>query len=260
MSDTESIKLRFEGVTKVLGGQAVLDGIDLAVRTGETLAIVGSSGAGKSVTLKHMVRLMSPDTGRVFVDDDCISDATGAELARLRARFGYLFQGGALLAWLSVFENIALPLREQAELDDAEIVERVHQTLAMVGLEDDGDKRPAEISGGMRKRAGLARAIVTRPGIILYDEPTSGLDPVSSRMIDALIDRLRQELNVTSVVVTHDLHSALSIGSRIAMLDGGRIVELADPDALIRSDNQHVKDFLSSQFITTEGSWERTDT
>jgi len=260
MSDPESVKVRFKGVTKVLGGQAVLDGIDLAVRSNETLAIVGASGAGKSVTLKHMVRLMTPDTGSVYVGDDCISDAGGADLERLRARFGYLFQGGALLAWLSVFENVALPLREQAELDDNTIAKRVRETLAMVGLEVDGDKRPAEISGGMRKRAGLARAIVTRPEIILYDEPTSGLDPVSSRMIDALIDRLRQELKVTSVVVTHDLHSALSIGSRIAMLNGGRIVELCDPDAFIRSENQQVKDFLSSQFITTDGSWERTGT
>ncbi len=260
MSDAPDSKIRFKRVTKVLSGDAVLDGIDLTVRTGETLVIVGASGAGKSVTLKHMVRLMTPDSGEVYVGDDCISAATGSELEALRRRFGYLFQGGALLAWLSVAENVALPLRELSELEEAEIRDRVHATLAMVGLEDAGEKRPAEISGGMRKRAGLARAIVTKPEIVLYDEPTSGLDPVSSRMIDALIDRLREELHVTSVVVTHDLHSALSIGSRIAMLHGGTIVELAEPGPFIASANQQVQDFLTAQFITSDGSWERAGT
>jgi len=250
--------IRFENVTKVLGDRTVLDALSLEVRAGETFVIVGSSGVGKSVTLKHMVRLLRPDGGDVFVDGTSIVESEGAELERLRERFGYLFQGGALLAWLTVFENVALPLREKTDMEGGEICERVAETLKLVGLENDGEKLPAEISGGMRKRAGLARAIVRNPEIVLYDEPTSGLDPVSARSIDALIDRMRSQLGVTSVVVTHDLQSALSIGTRIAMLHGGKLVELATPEDFIKSERNEVQRFLESQFITTEGTWERT--
>ncbi len=253
---TESI-LRFEKVTKAFGGRLVLDGMDFSIARGETFVIVGPSGTGKSVTLKHMVRLLTPDDGRVYVGDACINEATGSELEALRERFGYLFQGGALLAWLSVGENIALPLREKTSLSEDEIQARVAETLEMVEMGGDADKRPAEISGGMCKRAGLARAIATKPEIILYDEPTSGLDPVTSRTIDGLIARLRKELGVTSVVVTHDLHSALSIGSRIAMLHKGRVSEISTPEEFITSENSEVQNFLRSQFITQEGAWER---
>ena len=249
--------ITFDKVTKVLSGRAILDGVDFTIQEGETFVIVGPSGAGKSVTLKHMVRLLTPDSGRVVVGDSVISESTGAELELIRERFGYLFQGGALLAWLSVAENVALPLREKTRMGNGEILERVHKTLSLVGLGDDGEKRPSEISGGMQKRAGLARAIIRNPGIVLYDEPTSGLDPVTSRTIDALIERMRSELGVTSVVVTHDLHSALSIGTRIAMLHGGRIVELSTPDEFIESPVAEVQGFLESQFITKAGSWER---
>jgi phospholipid/cholesterol/gamma-HCH transport system ATP-binding protein len=250
--------IRCESVRKTLAGRTVLDGLDFEIRPSETFVIVGPSGVGKSVTLKHMVRLMTPDEGRVFADGRCVSEAGPKELEQIRELFGYLFQGGALLAWLTVFENVALPLREKTGTPEEEVRERVNRTLAMVGLEADGEKHPAEISGGMRKRAGLARAIVRSPRIVLYDEPTSGLDPVSARTIDALIDKMRRDLGVTSVVVTHDLHSALSIGTRIAMLHAGRIVELCGPGDFIRSDVEVVQGFLKSQFITEEGSWERT--
>ncbi len=249
--------LRFEQVTKVLGGKPVLKDLSFEIPRGETFCIVGASGAGKSVTLKHMVRLMTPDEGRVLIEDDDISSAEGAELSRIRNRFGYLFQSGALLAWLSVAENVALPLREKHQVDEDEIMDRVHKTLAMVGLENDGEKLPSEISGGMRKRVGLARAIVERPDIVLYDEPTSGLDPVTSRTIDRLIGQLRDELGVTSVVVTHDLHSALAIGTRIAMLHQGGLAELASPGAFMESSNEEVQRFLASQYITKEAPWER---
>jgi phospholipid/cholesterol/gamma-HCH transport system ATP-binding protein len=191
------------------------------------------------------------------VGEDVVSEASGERLEKIRSRFGVLFQGGALLEWLSVGENVALPLREKTRMVEAEIEQKVIEKLKMVGLEADIDKFPSEISGGMRKRVGLARAIVLNPEIILYDEPTSGLDPVSSRTIDKLIDALRQELGVTCVVVTHDLHSALSIGTRIAMLMDGHIVELAEPSAFVNSDQEEVRLFLESQFITRRGDWEK---
>ncbi len=249
--------IRLEKVTKVLGERRVLDGVDLDVRRGETLVIVGPSGTGKSVTLKHMVRLMTPDEGRVLVDGDVVSDASGQDLERIREKFGVLFQGGALLEWLNVGENVALPLREKTTMSEDEIQAKVYEKLSLVGMENDMEKFPAEISGGMRKRVGLARAIVHNPQIILYDEPTSGLDPVSSRTIDRLIASLRDELAVTSVVVTHDLHSALSIGTRIAMLSGGRVCELAAPDAFVQSECEEVRMFLEAQFITRRGDWEK---
>ena len=249
--------IRFENVVKILGTRRVLDGVNLQVRRGETLVIVGPSGTGKSVTLKHMVRLMTPDEGRVLVENDVVSDAAGKKLSAIRDKFGVLFQGGALLEWLTVAENVALPLREKTKMSEDEIQQQVLEKLGMVGLEKDLEKFPSEISGGMRKRVGLARAIVMKPEIILYDEPTSGLDPVSSRMIDRLIEDLRKELGVTSVVVTHDLHSALSIATRIAMLSDGKIVELAEPAEFVKSQREEVQQFLEAQFITVRGEWEK---
>jgi phospholipid/cholesterol/gamma-HCH transport system ATP-binding protein len=206
-----------------------------------------------------MIRLLTPDSGQVYIGDDEVSGASARELERVRERFGVLFQGGALLAWLTVGENVALPLREKTRMKNVEILEKVHNTLKLVGLENDANKLPSEISGGMQKRAGLARAIIRNPEIVLYDEPTSGLDPVTSRTIDELIDRMRVELGVTSVVVTHDLHSALSIGTTIAMLHGGRVVEESSPSDFINSKVDVVQGFLESQYITKKGSWERNE-
>ena len=253
----DDVMIEFEGVSKVLGGRAVLDDVSFRVNRGETFVIVGASGMGKSVTLKHMVRLMTPDSGEIRVGQDVISESRGGHLERIRERFGYLFQGGALLAWLSVLENVALPLREKTSMGEEDIVKRASEMLGRVGLESDGAKRPSEISGGMQKRAGLARAIVRNPEIVLYDEPTSGLDPVTSRTIDRLIRRMQNDLGVTSVVVTHDLHSALSIGTKIAMLHNGKIIELSAPDRFIHSPRPEVQAFLESQYITKQGDWER---
>lgn len=249
--------IRFEHVTKAFGDNRILDDVSFEIKKGETFFIVGPSGVGKSVTLKHMVRLLTPDEGHILVEDEDVSEASETELEVIREKFGYLFQGGALLAWLTVRENVALPLREKTAMTESEILDRVAETLKQVGLENDAEKYPSEISGGMRKRAGLARAIIRNPRIVLYDEPTSGLDPVTSRTIDTLIEHMQNEFSVTSVVVTHDLHSALSIGDRIAMLHGGKIVELSAPQEFVHSSIPEVQNFLESQFITKEGSWER---
>ncbi len=247
----------FENVSKVLGGKSVLDDISFEVPQGETFVIVGLSGAGKSVTLKHMVQLLIPDRGRIRVGEDLISEAHGAELERIRRRFGVLFQGAALLQWLSVFENVALPLREHTQMTDEKIEQVVCEKLRLLNMEAAAEKFPSDLSGGMQKRVGLARAIVLNPEIILYDEPTSGLDPVTSRLIDGLIGDLRARMGITSVVVTHDLHSALAIGTRIMMLDGGKIVENASPHEFIHSENETVQRFLESQYITRRGAWEK---
>lgn len=249
--------IRFEHVTKMFGDRVVLNDLSFELRRGEVFVIVGSSGSGKSVTLKHMVRLLTPTDGRIWLGDQDIVAANNAQLEELRNRFGYLFQGGALLAWMSVAGNVALPLLEKTDLSRDAIEARVGETLALVGLEADGDKMPSEISGGMQKRAGLARAIIRQPEIVLYDEPTSGLDPVTSRVVDRLITRLNRELGVTSVVVTHDLHSALAIGHRIAMLSEGTFIELATPEAFVASPKPEVQAFLEAQFITVDGPWKR---
>ncbi len=249
--------IRFEQVNKYFGPKKVLDDVNLTIEPGETFVIVGFSGAGKSVTLKHIIRLLTPDEGRVWVGQEVISTARGRRLELLREQFGFLFQGGALLEWLSVGENVALPLRERTTMTEAEIEKRVQEKLSLVNLDSVAHARPAEMSGGMRKRVALARAIVMNPRIVLYDEPTSGLDPVTSRAIDQLIARMQQELHVTNVVVTHDLFSALAIGTRIAMIYEGRIIELAQPQDFIRSSNEVVKRFLDAQYITKRGAWER---
>ena len=240
--------IRFEHVTKSFGPKTVLDDVSYEIAKGEVFMIVGPSGTGKSVSLKHMVRLLTPDSGRVLVAGEDISHADGADLERMREHYGYLFQGGALLAWMNVADNVALPLREKTQMGEAEIRDKVMRTLALVGLENDAKKMPSEISGGMQKRAGLARAIIRDPEIVLYDEPTSGLDPVMSRHIDRLIADLNHKLGITSVVVTHDLNSALSIGHRIAMLKNGRIVELSTPDEFRNSKTPEVVEFMEAQF------------
>lgn len=249
--------VRFENVTKVLSGRTILDSVSYEIQKGETFIICGPSGVGKSVSLKHMVRLLTPDSGHVLIGDEPINEATGTDLARIRDRFGYLFQGSALLEWLSVAENVALPLREKTQMAEDEIAARVNEVLSLVEMANDGPKHPSEISGGMKKRVGLARAIVMNPEIVLYDEPTSGLDPVTSRTIDQLIARMGETLGVTSIVVTHDLHSALTIASRIMVLNHGRVVELSTPEEFVTSTQEDVVNFLEAQFITREGAWEK---
>ncbi len=248
--------IRFEHVHKKFGSRSVLDDINFEIKKSEIFMIVGLSGAGKSVSLKHMVRLLSPDSGKVWVGDDVVSEASGKDLERIRARFGYLFQSGALLQWMSAGENVGLPLREHTSKSDEEVDQIAREKLKLVHLEEAYDRSPSDLSGGMRKRVSLARAIVRDPEIVLYDEPTSGLDPLTSRTIDKLILETRDKLGVTSIVVTHDLHSALSIGDTIGMLYEGKMVELATPKDFIASKHPVVKSFLESQYITTRGEWE----
>lgn len=221
----------FDNVTKKFGDKAVLDGVSFAVEQGEILAIVGPSGTGKSVTLKHIVGLLEPDKGIVF--NKC-------------RHTGYLFQSGALLAWMTVAENVALPLRETTNLKETEIIRKVSEALSAVELTDAADKYPSEISGGMQKRAGLARAIVRDVDAVLYDEPTSGLDPVTSVKIHNLIVRLNKERGITSVVVTHDLPGALKIANRILLLKDGKSVICTTPEEFVKSEEPEVKAFLAA--------------
>ena len=238
--------VEFRDVVKRFGGTAVLDELSFSVEKGEVLCIVGPSGTGKSVTLRHLVRLTTPTSGQVLVDGVDVATCDERTLAGIRRRVGYLFQGGALLAWMTVAENVALPLRETTDLPDDEIDRRVAKALESVELSDAADKYPSEISGGMQKRAGLARAVVRESDIVLYDEPTSGLDPVTSITINRLIKKLNKTLGITSVVVTHDLASALSFADRILLMKGGRVVECSAPAAFARSENAEVREFLSA--------------
>ncbi|MCF7837941.1 MAG: ATP-binding cassette domain-containing protein [Candidatus Marinimicrobia bacterium] len=248
--------IRFDSVSKAFGPKRVLDNISFEVPRGEVFAIVGSSGTGKSVTLKHMVRLLTPDQGAVWIGDDEVSAARGQHLERIRQRFGFLFQSGALMQWLNIGDNIGLPLRQHTKLSLAEVDQRARRMLKLVHLDEEVFlKHPSDLSGGMQKRAALARAMITEPEIILYDEPTSGLDPVTSRTIDRLILDLSQNTGITSVVVTHDMHSALGIAGRIAMLSGGRLIELAPPADFIQSQQSEVQAFLDAQHIDRAGKW-----
>lgn len=248
----------FNNVTKVLGDNTVLDGMDLHIEEGETFVLVGPSGTGKSVTLKHIVSLMTPDLGTVKVMGEDLSLCSSKRKEEILSNFGYLFQGGALLAWMSVADNVALPLIEKTNMKRKDIYDKVYNALELVGLEDDGDKMPSSISGGMKKRAGLARAIIRDPQIVLYDEPTSGLDPVMARTIDHLIvDLNKKKPGMTSLVVTHDLHSALSIADRIGLLYQGKVMVNLPPNEFIKSEDPEVVKFLEAQYITKRGSWER---
>ena len=231
-------------LTKSLGGRTVLDGVTLSILKGETLCIIGGSGAGKSVTLKHIVGLLKPDRGCVKIDGVDVTHTKNGELAAARRKIGFLFQGAALLNSMTVYENVALPLREHERLQDAEIRDRVEKKLALVGLEDAGQKFPAEISGGMKKRAGLARAIIRDPEIILYDEPTAGLDPVIGSTINDLILDMQKKLGVTSILVTHDMSSAFRVSNRIAMLLKGRIIKLDTPTGFKASADPMVRQFI----------------
>jgi phospholipid/cholesterol/gamma-HCH transport system ATP-binding protein len=251
--------IRFEHVTRTFGHKKVLDDLSFEIEKGETFVIIGRSGMGKSVTIKHMVRLLTPDSGKVWIGDDLVSSATGDELERIRLRFGVLFQSSALIQWLTAGDNVGLPLRQRTNMSQEEVDRLAQEKLEQVELPEVFSKHPSDMSGGMQKRVGLARAMITDPEIILYDEPTSGLDPVTSRTIDELIDNTRKRLGVTSIVVTHDLHSALGIASRIAMLENGKMVEIASPKDFVKSKVPAVRDFLDANYITKKAAWEITE-
>jgi len=231
-------------LTKSFGPNRILDGVSLQIETGESVVIIGRSGGGKSVLLKHLVALLKPDSGQVLIDGEDIVPMNERQLLRIRHKFGVLFQGAALFDSLTVAENVAFALRRQATLRDAEIRKKVSEVLEMVDLPGTEEKKPSELSGGMRKRVGLARAIIYQPQIVLYDEPTTGLDPIVSDSIDHLIMRVRDRLDVTSVVVTHDMRSARRVGQRIMMLHGKRIYAAGTPDEIFQSKDPIVRQFI----------------
>lgn len=222
----------------------VLKGVSLAISRGRVTVILGASGHGKTVLLKHMIGLLRPDRGRVLVDGVNLSGLDEQGLNRFRRRFGMLFQSAALFDSLSVEENVAFPLREHSDLSDAEIRSEVREALRLVELPGVERKMPSELSGGMRKRVGLARAIALKPEIILYDEPTTGLDPVTTGAINELILGMQKKLPVTSVIISHDIESTFSVADKVAMIHEGRIVEEGPPDVFRRSENPIVTRFL----------------
>ena len=239
--------IKLDDVYKSFGEKKVLQGFSLEVDEGETMVIIGYSGSGKSVAIKHIVGLLVPDSGTVFVDEMEVPDLPREELYALRGRIGYVFQFAALFDSLTVGENVAMALRKERTMSEREIAERVTESLALVDLPDAVSKYPAELSGGMRKRVGIARAIAKRPKYILYDEPTTGLDPVTSAVIDELMIRMREKLGVTSVVITHDMRSANSVGTRIAMLYEGRVRQVGTVAEIQETTDPVVRQFIEGK-------------
>ncbi len=239
------IIIEFKDVYKSFNGLPVHYGINLSIREGEIMSLLGGSGSGKSVHLKELIGLVQPDKGDIIVLEHHITRMNEDALIKLREHVGMLFQGSALFDSLTVFENIAYPLREHLKLTEMEIRKRVAEKLKLVGLGGIESKMPDELSGGMKKRVGLARAIATEPKIILYDEPTTGLDPITAQRINELIIELRRKLGITTIVVTHDLHCVKTVSDRIAMLHEGKIVAIGTWDELTKSHIQAIKDFLS---------------
>ncbi len=236
--------IKLVDVHKAFGPKKVLEGFSLEVSEGETTVIIGYSGSGKSVAIKHIVGLLEPDRGTVFVDGQEVPRLTRDDLYALRSHIGYVFQFAALFDSLNIGENVAMGLRKEGGHTESEIMTRVGEALDLVDLPGVESKFPAELSGGMRKRVGIARAIARQPKYILYDEPTTGLDPVTSAIIDQLMIRMREKLRVTSIVITHDMRSAYTVGSRIAMLYEGRVRQVGTVDEI-----QHTVDPIVRQFI-----------
>jgi len=238
--------IRIIGLEKSFGKNKVLRGVDLEIKTGETITVMGGSGAGKSVLIKHVVGLLKPDKGRIFVDDAEVTKLEEEKLFQVQKRFGYLFQGGALFDSLTVAENVGFGLFNLRPDLAKHWKDVVSEKLMLVGLDPQvGDLKPAELSGGMKKRVGLARAIAYEPDYILYDEPTTGLDPIMSDVINELILALQKKLKVTSIVVTHDLKSAYKVSNRIAMIYEGRIVTVGNPEQIQKTSDPLVKQFIT---------------
>jgi len=236
--------IRLLDVYKAFGDKEVLAGFTLDVREGETMVIIGYSGTGKSVAIKHIVGLLEPDEGEVWVDNERVDTMPRRDLYKMRSKIGYVFQFAALFDSLNIGDNVAMGLRRSSGLSEREIQQRVAEALDLVDLPGVQTKFPAELSGGMRKRVGIARAIALRPKYMLYDEPTTGLDPVTSAVIDDLMVRMREKLGVTSIVITHDMKSAFAVGTRIAMLYQGRVRQVGTVDEI-----KHTKDPVVRQFI-----------
>lgn len=242
--------IKIQNLYKSFGGKKVLNGINLEISVGETLVIIGRSGCGKSVLIKHIVGLLKPDSGTVTVEDKDVNELSEKGLYDLRKKFGFLFQGAALFDSMTVYENVSLPLVESSNgftkknIDDA-----VKEKLELVGLPGSENLKPAELSGGMKKRVGLARALITNPDYILYDEPTTGLDPIMSDSIDNLIKELSQKLNVTAVVVTHDMYSVKNVADKVAMMHDGLIHFTGTPAQLLKSEDSVIQDFIRRTWV-----------
>lgn len=239
--------IRVTGLRRAFGAQEVLRGLDLEVASGEILVIIGRSGGGKSVLLKHLVGLLRPDAGGIFVDGTDITRLGRSALDRIRERYGVVFQGGALFDSMSVFDNVAFPLREKTRLRAADIRQKVDEKLAQVGLEGMGGKNPAEISGGMRKRVAIARALVTEPEVVFFDEPTTGLDPILVNTIHHLIVELHRKFRFTALVVSHEIPEIFRIADRVAMLHDGIIVDSGTPEGIQGSTNPIVQQFIRGE-------------
>ena len=237
--------IKLSNITKSFGAQQVINGLSLEIPDKKTVVIIGRSGCGKSVLLKHMIGLLKPDAGSIFIKDRDIAKLNSKELDEARRHFGMLFQGAELFDSLTVAENVGFALERFTKKSPVEIRNIVKEKLALVGLENVEEKKPAELSGGMKKRVGLARAIAMDPEIILYDEPTTGLDPIMSDTINELIVSLQQKLKITSVVVTHDMKSAYHIGDKIAMMYDGKIIEEGTPAEIQNTNNATVRQFIS---------------
>ena len=239
--------IQLKNVHKAFGPKQVLTGFTLDVQDGETVVIIGYSGTGKSVAIKHIVGLLEPDEGEVWVDGKRVDELSRKDLVALRASIGYVFQFAALFDSLTVGDNVAMGLRKQGKLSESEIDKRVDEALELVDLPDARKKKPAELSGGMRKRVGIARAIALRPKYILYDEPTTGLDPVTSAVIDELMMRMRDQLKVTGIVITHDMRSAYKVGTRIAMLYEGIVRQVGTIDEIQQSKDPVIRQFIEGR-------------
>ncbi|HQO03135.1 MAG TPA: ATP-binding cassette domain-containing protein [Spirochaetota bacterium] len=239
--------IKLQQVYKSFGNKIILNGVSLNIEKGETFVIIGQSGTGKTVTLRHIGGLTDPDSGIVMIDGIQMNNSKRNVKNSLREKMGIVFQSGALINWMTVEENVALPLVENKKIPRSEINSIVHDRLRILQLLDARDKMPSDISGGMKKRAGLARVLVRNPEIILYDEPTSGLDPVMSSLINNLIKRMKKEFGVTSVVVTHDMNSAYEIADRIAMLYNGEIIQCDTPEGIMNTENNIVRQFINGR-------------
>jgi phospholipid/cholesterol/gamma-HCH transport system ATP-binding protein len=239
--------IHLENIHKAFGRKKVLQGFTLDVQEGETMVIIGYSGSGKSVAIKHIVGLLTPDVGTVFVDDAEVPRLKRPQLYELRSKIGYVFQFAALFDSLTIGENVAMALRRHAHLEETEIRERVAEVLDLVDLPNVTERYPGELSGGMRKRVGIARAIAARPKYMLYDEPTTGLDPVTAAVIDEMMIRMRERLGVTSVVITHDMRSAYHVGTRIAMLYEGKVRQVGSVEEIQKTRDPVVRQFVEGR-------------
>lgn len=242
------MKIQVKGLSKSFGAQRVLSGIDLDIPDGKVTVIIGRSGEGKSVLLKHFMGLLAPDSGEVIIGGKNIFSLDEVELNEVRKKFGMLFQNAALFDSMSVYENLAFPLIEHSDFSEAAIRDRIMELIGLVGLKENVlNKFPAELSGGMRKRVGLARAIALKPEILLYDEPTTGLDPVMTDVVDHLILGMQQKLGVTSVVISHDIHAVYKISDKIAMLHEGKILLEGDKKTFLETNNTVIRNFLEGR-------------